>query len=77
MTSDHEFHTDGEYFQVPHKSKLDNLYLKPGDGMIVRTPGGGGYGVPTDRDQHALSNDDADGKISPAAARADYGHSAG
>ena len=51
--------------------------VNKGDRLVLQTAGGGGYGVPTDRDQHALSNDVADGKISPAAARADYGHSAG
>ena len=70
-TANHEFHTDGKYFQAPHKSKLDNLYLKPGDGMIVRTPGGGGYGAPSKRSPEARANDIRRGYLGPSAQAAE------
>ncbi|MBT6276289.1 MAG: hydantoinase B/oxoprolinase family protein, partial [Chromatiales bacterium] len=56
-TADHAFHTGGEYFQAPHKTKIDRLFLKPGDGMIARTPGGGGYGNPAKRSSEARAAD--------------------
>lgn len=55
--ANHEFHVDGESFQAPHKTKLDLLHLKPGDGMIARTPGGGGYGAPKLRTLEARTHD--------------------
>lgn len=61
-----EFHTGGSYFQAPHKTKLDRLYLKPGDGMIVRTPGGGGYGSPLNRLEEARVNDIRFGYCKPS-----------
>ena len=69
-TADHEFHTDGKYFQAPHKSRLDNLYLKPGEGMIVRTPGGG-YGEPSKQSPEARANDTRRGYLGPSAQAAE------
>jgi N-methylhydantoinase B len=35
--------------------------MAPGDGIIVRTAGGGGYGDPAKRDPAARTRDAADG----------------
>ena len=49
------------------------LPLKPGDIVSVRTPGGGGYGDPLLRDPQRVLEDVLDDRISPAAARQEYG----
>jgi N-methylhydantoinase B len=49
--ADHEFHVGGRAFRAEHLSKIDRLYLKAGDGVRLKTPGGGGYGNPTERDR--------------------------
>lgn len=55
--ADHDFHSGGRTFKAPHLSKIDRLYLKPGDGCVLRTPGGGGYGKPEERAQFARDAD--------------------
>ncbi len=50
---------------------LDNL--KAGDVVSLRTPGAGGYGPPSDRDLDRVRQDVRDGKVSPEAAKRDYG----
>jgi N-methylhydantoinase B len=47
--------------------------LDPGEVVSVRTPGGGGYGDPTERDPDAVLADVRDGKVSPEKARDVYG----
>ena len=37
--------------------------VKTGDTITMRTPGGGGYGKPGDRDADAIAQDQAEGKI--------------
>jgi len=49
------------------------LELRDGDVISVRTPGGGGYGDPSDRDPDAVRRDIRLGKISPEEAREVYG----
>jgi len=46
--------------------------LNQGDCLIVETPGGGGYGVPKNR--NTVADDIANGKVSVEAARRLYGH---
>lgn len=41
---------DGEMYIPKHLSKEQDIALKAGDRVRVRTPGGGGYGNPADRD---------------------------
>ena len=41
---------DGEMYIPEHLSKEQDIALKAGDRVRVRTPGGGGYGNPADRD---------------------------
>ena len=47
--ADHECHTGANSFRPPHRTKFDRLYLSPGDGITLRTPGGGGWGDPAKR----------------------------
>ncbi|PSQ36607.1 5-oxoprolinase [Halobacteriales archaeon QS_9_70_65] len=48
--------------------------LEAGDVVSLRTPGGGGYGDPTERDAEAVARDLRLGKISAAEAREAYDH---
>ncbi|HZM48621.1 MAG TPA: hydantoinase B/oxoprolinase family protein [Burkholderiales bacterium] len=48
--------------------------LANGDVLRVMTPGGGGYGEPSERDPEAVSSDLREGKITEQAAREIYGH---
>ncbi|MFB6299817.1 MAG: hydantoinase B/oxoprolinase family protein [Halobacteriales archaeon] len=47
--------------------------LEPGDIGSIQTPGGGGYGDPTERAPAAVREDVRDGKVSVTAAREEYG----
>lgn len=51
---------------VPHR-------FKQGDEVILRVPGGGGYGPPAERQREAVLQDVALGLVSPAQAQAVYG----
>jgi N-methylhydantoinase B len=62
-SADHDFHTGGKNFKPPHLSKIDRLYLKPGDGCVLRTPGGGGYGSPSARSPQAREADRLNGLV--------------
>jgi hypothetical protein len=46
---------------------------RPGDRAVLRTPGGGGYGPPRERDPRLVANDTRQGHVSAAAAREDDG----
>ena len=48
--------------------------LEAGDVVSLRTPGGGGYGDPTERDAGAVARDLRLGKVSAAEAREAYDH---
>ncbi len=61
---------DGEAEPLSSKSTTE---LDVGDVVSVRTPGGGGYGPPTERDPDAVLADVRDGKVSVEAARDAYG----
>ncbi len=56
-SADHSFHVGGKSFKAPFLTKIDRLYLQPGDGVVLRTPGGGGYGVPQLRDPSLIDQD--------------------
>jgi N-methylhydantoinase B len=49
------------------------IVLGPDDELILQTPGGGGLGSAKDRDPELVAADVADGFVSAAAAREDYG----
>ena len=61
--------TDGAPEPIPAKS---THRLQPGDVVSIRTPGGGGYGDPEDRNPESIRRDLAAGKLSPDSARSDY-----
>ncbi|WP_149538279.1 hydantoinase B/oxoprolinase family protein [Siccirubricoccus phaeus] len=58
----------------PHVSKGEGYALEPGDWVQVRTPGGGGYGPPAERDPAAIARDLRRGYLGPEQAAAEYGH---
>ncbi len=47
----------GETLIPEHLSKAQDIALKPGDRVRVRTPGGGGYGPPAARDAALIAED--------------------
>jgi N-methylhydantoinase B len=55
--------------RIPGKATLD---LDAGDVVSVRTPGGGGFGAPAERDPEAVARDLRLGKVSSAAVREAY-----
>ncbi|MFN4087993.1 MAG: hydantoinase B/oxoprolinase family protein [Alphaproteobacteria bacterium] len=59
----------------PHVSKGEGYVMRPGDWVQVRTPGGGGYGDPAERDPVLVARDVARGYLSADAARTLYGRS--
>ena len=48
---------DGSLWRPPHLSKAQDIPLRPGDTIEVRTPGGGGYGPPGERDPEDIRRD--------------------
>ena len=63
----------GVVTQSPHVSKGSGYELQPGDWVEVRTPGGGGWGDPKERDPARVARDVARGYITADEAAADYG----
>ena len=47
----------GVPYHPPHRSKDQGLLLRPGDTVEVRTPGGGGYGLPAARPPERVAGD--------------------
>ena len=58
--------------QPPMASKLTGLRIAKGDRLRLETPGGGGYGLPSDRPADAIARDVALGYVTQAAANHDY-----
>jgi len=48
---------DGDAYTPEHLSKEQDIALKPGDRVRVRTPGGGGFGDPAERDPALVERD--------------------
>lgn len=44
-TADHNFVIGGQPVRAEFRTKADRVYLRPGDGVHLRTPGGGGFGL--------------------------------
>jgi N-methylhydantoinase B/oxoprolinase/acetone carboxylase alpha subunit len=61
---------DGEIVELPSKGSFT---LNEEDKLIMITPGGGGYGDPTDRDPELVLYDVINGYVSREAALRDYG----
>ncbi len=53
--------------------KRDRVSVKAGDRLLAKTPGGGGWGDPLERDPQSVADDVRTGLVSVAAAEADYG----
>jgi N-methylhydantoinase B len=59
---------DGVTLIPEHLSKAQDIALKPGDRVRVRTPGGGGYGPASKRDPALVAEDIRLGRYSPEVA---------
>jgi len=68
-----EFHTGGEVWIPPMRSKQEKQPLKAGDGVHAASPGGGGFGDPLERDPAEVERDLNLGYISRVTAERDYG----
>jgi N-methylhydantoinase B len=64
---------DAEEIRPAHWSKDEDLALRPGDWVQVRTPGGGGYGNPLERDPALVLRDVRRGYLTAAEAAEQYG----
>ena len=62
---------DGTEERLP--SKCDEVQVQPGDVLVYRTAGGGGWKDPLDRPMEHVEADVAKGLVSAEKARADYG----
>ena len=67
------FRSEGEVWTPPLRSKYQMLNLKPGDGVMVASPGGGGFGEPLDRPLGAVEHDMNQGMVSRESAEEHYG----
>jgi len=47
--------------------------LQPGDTVVMDAAGGGGYGIPGERDPESVARDVREGKVSAQSAKRDYG----
>lgn len=65
-------YADGRREHLP--SMCDRVVMNRGDRLIVRTPGGGGFGNPLERNLELIRRDLEDGKITAAKAASDYGY---
>jgi N-methylhydantoinase B len=63
----------GTTYRSPHWSKDEDLRVVAGDAVHVRTPGGGGYGDPRERDPELVRRDVARGYLTVEDAERDYG----
>lgn len=61
--AEHWFSRNGTRFQSEHGTKIDRLYLKQGDGVSLKTPGGGGYGPAHERDPALAAQDRRNGFV--------------
>jgi N-methylhydantoinase B len=64
---------DGKVDQDRPNAKLRNQRLKPGDALILRTGGGGGFGPPLERPAEGVANDVRQGYVSAEVAKTAYG----
>ena len=67
------YEQDGGWVTPDLVSKMRGARLSSGQAVRLETPGGGGYGPPSDRDPAAVARDVSRGLVSPGRAEADYG----
>ncbi len=72
-TSNKWLHRAGAEAPERVPSKIDNLKVAPGDRVIFRTAGSGGWGDPLDRPTAHVARDVRYGIVSAERARSDYG----
>jgi N-methylhydantoinase B len=63
---------DGQGGEQSLPSKATGIRLTPAMAAVIETPGAGGYGSPTERNQALLNDDVESGKFSPAFISAHY-----
>ena len=68
-----EWRTIDDAFSKVSPSKWSNVTIAPGDRIRFQTPGGGGWGEPSERSPESVRNDLAEGYISQRQARDVYG----
>ncbi|HXD98517.1 MAG TPA: hydantoinase B/oxoprolinase family protein, partial [Candidatus Acidoferrum sp.] len=64
---------DGRTYVSPHWSKDEDIRVTAGALITVRTPGGGGYGNPLERDPALVRRDVVRGYLTAEDAERDYG----
>jgi N-methylhydantoinase B len=62
--------SNGEKVTLPSKVTID---ISQGDKLIIRTPGGGGYGDPSNKDIRKIIQDIENGLVTKEGAKSDYG----
>jgi N-methylhydantoinase B len=62
--------SSGEKINLPSKVTVN---ISRGDKLIIRTPGGGGYGDVSNRDSRKILQDIENGLVTREAAKSDYG----
>ena len=68
-----DWQTFREAFGTGSESKFANVRLRRGDAIMLRTPSGGGYGPPFERDPEQVARDVSEGFVSVDTARSRYG----
>jgi len=68
-----ELRVDGAWHDNPPNAKLMAQRLKKGDGFMIRSGGGGGFGDPKMRPAELVARDVVEGYVSAPAAASDYG----
>lgn len=63
----------GEELRPPHVTKATGITMREGDLLVVKSPGGGGWGDPSRRDHDAVRRDVREGYIGAATAAEVYG----
>ncbi len=71
---DARFRTFSEAFGTVSDSKFTRVVLREGDEVMIWSPGGGGYGAPSERGQGDVGRDVRQGWVSRDAARDSYGN---
>ena len=69
----HTFILQGEEYTPPHISKDEGIPMQAGDVLRLETPGGGGYGDPTDRPPELVLQDVKRGYYDRKTAEEEYG----
>jgi N-methylhydantoinase B len=76
LTNRFTYPKGGTMAEPPLASKLHDVKLTRGQRIRLETPGGGGYGPPSERAAERIADDLRLGYVTPAGARRDYGREA-